>query len=188
MMKTNRLRHHYPKLTPVERVNLVLSAQERGDAQEVWALEQYCSPIQSIQHNIRMLGLARMAALLVVQLLAREVLVVKRFMDLAAQTDATPVPHRALTSFLEQQAAIWHGFAGWCRDLGHDPQQVLRLAPIGSDERDPACFIIRGQIEMLESWTSGAAEDAKAPFPDPDKVQMWRELFTELFQLADPEC
>ena len=152
MTTAHKLRKRYNQFTVVERVNLVLAAQERGDEDEVNALEIYCSEDQSVEYDMRVLRLALAASALVVQLLAREVLTVKRLEDLlhseendqnAKEGTAHPVHgpldlsianDRKLASLLEQTAAIWNGFSAWCRDLGHDPHRVLRLAPMVSVE------------------------------------------------------
>ena len=180
MKKSDRLHRHYDKLTAVERVNLVLSAQERSDEAEVDALENACPTAQSLDYEGRVLGLASNTALLVIQLLACQVLLITKSADLEDAPGATPDP--ALRSLLEREAAIWHGFAAWCRDVGHDPHQLLRFAPMGTDERDPAFFIIHDQIETIEGRAQDAAGDTEDPFPAPAKVHMWREVFTRLFQ------
>jgi hypothetical protein len=193
MTTTRKLRKHYDKFTVTERVNLVLAAQERGDEAEVHALENYCPMAASLDYERRILGLTEAASTLAVQLLARDVLViVKRFESLAntrkndGQADASPplggpdvAPATAiddkLVLLLDQAAALWFGFSAWCRDVGHDPHQVLRLAPMGSDDRDPAFFLIHQQIEMFE-------RSAQHLLHDPDRVEMWRQLFTQAFQ------
>jgi len=191
MKRSDRLRRHYGKLTTVERINLVLSAQERDDAEETQALEEHCRTIEALYYETRMLGLGHVAALLVVQLLACEVFLVNMCLHLprAQEDGAIPSPDPALMSRLqsqlERQAATWRGFTTWCQDIGHDPRQVLRLAPIGPDETDPACFIIRQQIEQIEKQIEHAIEHAQDPFPDPDKVEMWRQMFARLFRPLD---
>ena len=192
MTTTRKLRKHYDKFTVTERVNLVLAAQERGDEAEVHALENYCPMTASLNYEGRILSLTQAASTLAVQLLARDVLVVKRFESLAntrenaGQANADPplngpdvAPATALDDklvlLLDQAAALWFGFSAWCRDVGHDPHQVLRLAPMGSDDREPAFFRIHQQIELLE-------RQAHHLLRDPDKVEMWRQLFTQAFQ------
>jgi len=192
MTTTRKLRKHYDKFTVTERVNLVLAAQERGDEAEVHALENYCPITASLNYEGRILSLTQAASTLAVQLLARDVLVVKRFESLAntrknaGQADANPpldgpdiAPAIAnddkLVLLLDQAAAIWFGFSAWCRDVGHDPHQVLRLAPMGSDDRDPAFFLIHQQIELFE-------RSAQHLLHGLDKVEMWRQLFTQAFQ------
>jgi len=193
MTTTHKLHKHYDVFTVVQRVNLVLAAQERGDEDEVHALENYCPMAQSLEYEGRMLGLALAASALAVQLLAREVLTVKWLEDLvnlredkehAKGVAANPARDDLdlniandgnLASLLEQAAAIWHGFSVWCRDLGHDPHQVLRLAPMGPDDGDPAFFIIRQQIEYSERWAHDLLHDL-------DEMETWRELFTRAFQ------
>ena len=193
MTTTRKLRKHYDKFTVTERVNLVLAAQERGDEAEVHALENYCPMTASLDYEGRILSLAHAASMLAVQLLARDVLViVKQFESLAntkknaGQADANPplddtdiAPATAiddkLVLLLDQAAALWFGFSAWCRDMGHDPHQVVRLAPIGPDDSDPAFFLIHEQIELLERWGQHLLHD-------PDKMEMWRQLFTQAFQ------
>jgi len=198
-----KLRQRYDTFTVVERVNLVLAAQERGDEEEVHALENYCPVAQSLEYEKRMLRLMHATSVLVVQLLAHEVLIGKRFDDLvnAARNAKQNAKHNAkgvaanpslndpddniarcnignddqLASLLERTAAIWHGFSAWCRDLGHDPHQVLRLAPMGPDDGDPAFFIVHQQIEYFERWAHDLLHDL-------DEMETWRELFTRAFQ------
>jgi hypothetical protein len=193
MTTTRKLRKHYDKFTVTERVNLVLAAQERGDEAEVHALENYCPMAASLDYERRILSLTEAASTLAVQLLARDVLVVKRFDEFlantrknAGQADADPpldgpdIAHAIanddkLVLLLDQAAALWFGFSAWCRDVGHDPHQVVRLAPMGSDDRDPAFFLIHQQIELLE-------RSAQHLLHSLDKVEMWRQLFTQAFQ------
>ncbi len=194
MTTIRKLHKHYTKFTTTERVNLFLAAQERGDEAEAHALENRCPMAASLDYGGRMLGLAQAVSMLVVQLLARDALIVNKFESLAntrentAQADANPAldhpdiaPDTAndhklgLVLLLGQAAAIWFGFSAWCRDVGHDPHQVLRLAPMGSDDRDPAFFCIHQQIELLESHAHHLLHDL-------DKVEMWRQVFTQTLQ------
>ncbi|MCK4314828.1 MAG: hypothetical protein KAX24_03565 [Anaerolineae bacterium] len=192
MTTTRKLRKHYDKFTVTERVNLVLAAQERGDEAEVHALENYCPMTASLNYEGRILSLTQAASTLAVQLLARDVLVVKRLESLAntrenaGQADANPplndpdiAPATAiddkLALLLDQAAAIWFGFSAWCRDVGHDPHQVVRLAPMGPDDSDPAFFLIHQQIELFERWAQHLPHGL-------DKAEMWRQLFTQAFQ------
>ncbi len=197
MKATHKLRKRYATFTLVERVNLILAAQERGDEDEIRALQSYCSQAQSLACETRILALALAASTVAVQLLAREVLTVKRIEDLANPREMTrqdgesaqavpanPVPDALdldvadddkLASLLGQAAAIWHGFSAWCRDLGYDPHLVLRLAPIGPDDASPAFFIVHQQIEYAEKW-------AREVLTDLDQMETWRELFTQAFQ------
>jgi len=183
MRKMNKLWRYYDKLTAVERVNLVLAAQERGDETEVHALENACPLAKSVRYEGRMLALGLVASLLVVQLLACQVFLTTILLDLSEETDAVPVLRRRLRFLLNREAAIWRGFVAWCQDVGHDARQVLRLAPLGLDQRDPAFFLIHGQIDRIE----GQAEDAQDPFPDPQKVKTWRETFAWLFKPSGVE-
>jgi hypothetical protein len=118
-----------------------------------------------------------------VQLLACAVFIANMATDLVREPDPPPALDPALRTILERQAAIWRGFAAWCRDVEHDPRQVLHFAPIGPDESDPAFFLVHAQIDMIESWSS----DPQRPFPDPHKVDAWREVFAQAFQLAKLE-
>ena len=111
-------------------------------------------------------------------MLACEVFIVLRLAGLAAQPATDPDPDGSLQRLLERQAAIWRGFVAWCQDVGHDPHQVILLAPMGSDDRDPAFFVIQQEIEQIEEW----AHDPGNPLIVPDKVEMWHELFTDLFR------
>ena len=204
MTTTHKLRKDYHMLTVVERVNLVLAARERGDDAEVHALDQYCIAADVDEYKMRMIQLTHTASMLAIQLLAREALIFRRLADhINAQEDA-PTPDRphpdptttpdrrhpdgttapepiygdeVLASLLERVAATWLGFSAWCRDVGHDPHQVLRLAPIGRDDRYPAFFLIHRQIELSEKW-------AHERIRDPDQVERWRELFTQGAGLA----
>jgi hypothetical protein len=201
MTTTRKLQKHYGNLTVVERVNLVLAAQERGDETEVHALEDCCPVAKSIEYHERMLHLIAVASVLAVQLLAREVFIVARLSDLAnarqnakqnakqntKQDGANPTldgldsnlaDDDRLDLLLEQAAAAWLGFSAWCRDVGHDPHQVLRLAPVGLDDRDPAFFILHEQIELSERWPHRLLRD-------PDRVEEWRAAFAQVFQSID---
>jgi len=197
MTTTRKLQKHYGNLTVVERVNLVLAARERGDEAEVIALEDRCPMAQSLEYHERMLHLIEAASILAVQLLAREVFIVARLSDLAnarqnakqnaKQDGANPTldgldsnlaDDDRLGLLLEQAAAAWLGFSAWCRDVGHDPHQVLRLAPMGLDDRDPAFFILHEQIELSERWPHRLLRD-------PDRVEEWRTAFAQAFRSID---
>ena len=181
MKKLETLRRYYHKLTPVERVNLVLEAQERDDHTEVDVLEHACPVAQSAAYEGRVLVIADIATMIIIQLLTSAVFIVTKTADLTRELDDAPSAlDPALRSILERQAAIWRGFSAWCRDVGHDPRQVLRFAPIGSDESDPAFFLVHAQIDMIESWRT----DPQRPFPDPQKVDAWRQVCAQAFQLA----
>ena len=183
MKKLETLRRYYHKLTPAERVNLVPEAQERDDHTEVDVLEHACPVGQSAAYEGRVLAIVDIATLMIVQLLACSVFIVHLAADLAREPDPPPALDPALRSILGRQAAIWRGFSAWCRDVGHDPRQVLHYAPIGPDESDPAFFLVHAQIDMIESWPS----DPQHPFPDPHQVDMWRQVFAHAFQLAKLE-
>jgi hypothetical protein len=184
MKKLETLRRYYHKLTPVERVNLVLEAQGRDDHTEVDVLEHACPVAQSAAYEGRVIVIADIATMMIIQLLACAVFVVTKTADLTREPDDAPSAlDPALRSILERQAAIWRGFAAWCRDVEHDPRQVLHFAPIGPDESDPAFFLVHSQIDAIESWSG----DPQNPFPDPHQVDMWREVFAQAFQLAKLE-
>jgi hypothetical protein len=180
MKRMDKLRRYYDRLTAVERVNLVLAARDRGDEDEVYQLENVCRAADSFEYESRVLYLGHMANIVVLQLLASEVFTVNMTRDVLDQPGANPGLEHKLMAHLERQAAVWCGFVAWCRDVGHDAHHVLHLAPIGLDERDPACFVVHGAIEQIESW----AQDPHDTFPDPGRVQKWRELFAELFKPA----
>ena len=168
-----RLRRYYDRLSVVERVNLVMDAQDRDDLGEVDVLERACPVRQSFEYEGRVLALAHAATALVVQLLACDALIAARLPDLDTDPGAEALP--ALRSLLARQSALWHGFAAWCRDLGHDPRQVLRLAPIGPDNRDPAYFLVHTQLALIESGAAGV------PVLDPEQIQSWRDTFARTF-------
>lgn len=178
MKNTNHLRRYYDRLTAAERVNLLLGAQDRHDEAETRALLDTCPFKECLKLEGRLLALGNVAALLVNQLLAYEVLIVVRLGDLTAQSAADPDLDRSLQRLLERQAAIWRGFVAWCQDVGHDPHQVMFLAPLGLDKRDPAFFVIRQAIEQIEEWAHAPAH----PLIAPDKVETWHEVFTGLFR------
>ena len=178
MKNTNHLRRYYDRLTTAERVNLILDAQDRHDEAEVHALLDTCPLEECLKYEGRLLALGHVAALLVNQLLACEVFIVLRRADLTDQPAADPDPDGALRRLLERQAAIWRGFVAWCQDVGHDPHQVMFLAPMGTDERDPAFFVIQQAIEQIEEWAHAPGH----PLIAPDKVETWHELFTGLFR------
>jgi hypothetical protein len=66
-----------------------------------------------------------------------------------------------LATLEKEAAAAWLGFSLWSREIGHDPHQVLRQAPMGSTEIDLPYTILCGQINYLERWGSQLLEDAK---------------------------
>ena len=167
----------YPSLTAIERTELLLAAQERRDLKEIYVLDRTCRIADIEPYVMRLMLLERAASLLVIQLLAREVLLIKKFEQLAAGTAAPPPPDPDLLSMLERQAAMWRGFAAWCQDIGHDPRQVLLMAPLAVDDSDPASFIIHQQIERFEKWSEGS----DPLLDDPDQVQMWRVFFADMF-------
>lgn len=189
------MHRHYDKLTAVERINLALAAQQRGDKAELFALEDRCSMAQSVDYDYRWFALAQVTSVLVIQLLARQVLIVKRFASLAHRSLSISETETHLTSFpdndrlywlLEQATAIWCGFVAWCQDVGHDPHLVLRLAPIGLDESNPAHFLIHHQIHQLEEWaTLTCANGADAPFPCPETIELWHTAFARIFRPID---
>jgi hypothetical protein len=183
MSKSDKLHRYYDNFTVVERVNLILAALERGDKFEVFALHSRCPPADDFQHDFRILGLGRTAAMFIIQLLAREVFVAIKFAQLADEPGADPATRATLRSLLEHETAIWRGFVAWCEDAGHDPHQVLRLAPIVSDDRDPAFFLVRSAVESLESCLA----DREDAFLDPDRVQGWRDIFADFFRWASGE-
>ena len=119
------------------------------------------------------------ACLLVIQLLARQVLVMQL---MALDGEATPdgeaapasPPDPALVSLLQGQSALWRAFVAWCHDLDHDPHQVLRLAPLGRDAADPARFILDLLVEYFETCAPDLLRD-------PDREQRWRQLFRRSF-------
>jgi hypothetical protein len=215
MTTQHRLHRHYDKLTTVERINLALAAQQRGDETELFTLENRCSMAQAIDYDYQWFALAQVASVLVIQLLARQVLIVKRFTTLARTSPATVETGAHPASFpdddslywlLEQATAIWRGFVAWCQGAGHDPNLVLRLAPIGLDESNPAHFVIHHQIHQLEEWAAlmsqtgaaaplisetGAAAPlisetgAAVPFPCPETVELWRATFAQILEPID---
>ena len=175
--KTSRLHRRYPYLTLAERVQLHLSAQERGDLSELKALDWACLGADVPSYVARLLLLGGAACLLVVQLLAHETLLVKRLSDLAQDDATNPASDPALLSLLRRQAALWRGFSAWCRDLGHDPRQVLLLAPLGPHENDPAYFVLHQHIACLDACYPHLSDD-------PHQVQIWHDFFTRSFQCA----
>jgi hypothetical protein len=178
MKNTNPLRRYYDRLTAAERVNLFLGAQDRHDEAEMHALLETCPLKECLKCEGRLLALGHVAALLVNQLLACEVFIVHRFADLTAQPAADSDLDRSMQALLERQAAVWRGFVAWCQDVGHDPHQVMLLAPMGSDDHDPAFFVLHQAIEQIEAWAS----DPCNPLVAPDKVETWHDLFTGLFR------
>ena len=182
-MKENPLRRYYDKLTSGERLNLVLVARERGDEAEVFALENVCHFADIINYERRVLALAHVATFVVIRLLASEVLAVNMLHRLPDEPAAGPDLERKLMSQLERQATIWLAFVAWCRDAGHQARQVLRLAPIVLDDREPAFFVVHQAIDLIEAWARDT-EGSDTPFPDPDQIQEWYDLFTDL---ARPE-
>jgi hypothetical protein len=183
-----RLWKQYAALTRVERVNLILAAQEEGDQDEVLALENTCSEEERRLLNAHLLCLSCAASAVAIQLLALNVLTVKRIEDLlhgaqAAAGDqpgkdpcASPNPALAglsdadarwacvadddkLAALDKEAAAAWLGFSRWCWEVGHDPHQVLRQAPMGSTEIDLPYTILCDQIKYSERWAGDLVSD-----------------------------
>jgi hypothetical protein len=180
-MKTNPLRRYYDKFTSAERLNLVLTARERGDEAEAFALENACHFADIINYERRVLALAHVATFVVIRLLASQVLAVNMLHRLPDEPAADPDLERKLMSQLERQATIWLAFVAWCRDAGHQARQVLRLAPLVLDDREPAFFVVHQTIDMIESWARDT-EGSDTLFPDPGQVQEWYDLFTDLIR------
>jgi hypothetical protein len=178
-MKTNPLRRYYDKFTSAERLNLVLTARERGDEAESFALENACPFADIVAYNRRVLALAHVATFVVIRLLASEVLAVNMLYRLPDGPAADPDLECRLMSQLERQATIWLTFVAWCRDAGHQARQVLRLAPLVLDDREPAYFVVHQAIDLIEAWARDT-EGSDTPFPDPDQMQEWYNLFTDL--------
>ena len=177
MRKASGFHRWYRKLALAERVHLALAAYERGDAGEVYALIDKCRSADLLDYGCALFALGFTASIVVVRLLASEVLTVKLYEDLAGQPGADPALERKLVSLLERRAAMWYGFATWCRKYGHNPRRVLHMAPLGLDERDPVFFIVQNTIDYIESQ----AQDPHGLDPDPDQVYEWYKIFNDLF-------
>ena len=164
----DRLRRAYRKLTPYERVALLLAAEEQDDWRELHALDDTCPTADLAPYVTQLLALQHAACLLVVQLLARELLLVAH--------GPAPDDDPALVSLLQEGAAIWRAFVAWCGEMDHDPRQALRLAPIGRDGAEPARFIVDLLVERFET---GSPELS----PGPDRERYWGYLFRGLSSL-----
>jgi hypothetical protein len=71
------------------------------------------------------------------------------------------------TAILHRQAALWRAFVAWCGELGHDPRQVLLMAPLIPDKRDPVYCLVQTLIETIENLPSVTAPPNQSdPFPD----------------------
>jgi len=177
MRRVSPFHRWYRKLALAERVYLALAAYERGDAGEVYALIDKCRSADLVGYGCALFALGFTASIVVVRLLASEVLTVKLYEDLAGQPGADPALERKLVSLLERRAAMWCGFATWCRDQGHNPRRVLHMAPLGLDERDPVFFIVQNTIDYIESQT----QDPHGFVPTPEQVGEWYAVFDDLF-------
>jgi hypothetical protein len=122
------------------------------------------------------LALEHAVGLLVVQLLAREVILAYRFAAHFKAPGASPPQDLELPSLHQRQAAIWSGFVACCHDIGHDPLRALVMAPIGLDEDEPAYYIIHQLIQRFESGPASSHPLHSA------EVQMWRDLFAVSFE------
>ena len=174
MKRWQKLRRQYAKLDVFERVELILSAQEQQDLSEIYILEDTCPSADVIPYIIRMLALRSAAALLAVQMLARTILILRKFERLNQETHDLPLTDPAFLSLFKTQIALWSGFVAWCQDMGHDPYQVLHMAPLGIDHKELAASIVHQQIEICEEF-------AKHLPPDPDQIHIWRTLFMHSF-------
>jgi len=177
--RMKQLRRRYPQLTPWERVQLFLAARERGDLSEAAALDDACPPADLLDYTICLDLLQRAASLLVVQLLATNVLLLARLADHPPIPPPNLAADAQAVSLLQRQAAIWRGFVAYCRSAGHDPHQVLHLAPLGLDDADSAHFILHQQLEILDALAADTADD-------PDLFQTWRDLFRRAFTPHPP--
>ena len=171
----DKLRRAYGKLTPYERVELLLDAQEADDWQEQHALDDTCPTADLGPYLTRQLSLQHSACLLVIQLLARQVLVMQLVARDAEASPPSP-PDPALVTLLQEMAVLWRAFVAWCHDLDHDPHQVLSMAPIGRDDADPARFILDLLVEWFDAWSPDLLRD-------PDQERRWRHLFRATFRL-----
>lgn len=185
--KMAKLHRQYSRLTVFERTELFLAAQARGDPDEMRALDDTCPAADVDAYLCRVFGLCQAACLLVIQLFASEVLVLTAYASLLQDAGAAPdaasdaadatsdtaatgpnTNGAQLPALLARQAALWRGFAAWCRDMRHDPSHALRAAPFGMDESDPAYYILHQQIQRFQAGLSP---------PDPDEVQQWHDIF-----------
>jgi hypothetical protein len=147
-MSTNagkRLWKQYAALTRVERVNLILVAQEEGDRDEVLALENTCSDEERRLLNAHLLCLSCAASAVAIQLLALNVLTVKRIEDLlhgaqAAAGDqpggdpcASPNPAPAPAGLSDADAAgpVLQTTTNWPRSTKRPPPLGL-VSPAGA--------------------------------------------------------
>ena len=176
--KANELWPFYEWLTPGERLNLVLAACERGDQDDIRDLENTCTKDNIYDFYRYLVQLTCVTSLVVIQMLARTIIVNHILTDLTDESDASPKRQQALMSYLGQEAAIWRGFVAWCRELGQDPRQLLRLAPFAWDKGDPTFSIIHQEIDMIDAW----ADNPEHLLPDPEQVQQWRDTFASLFR------
>ena len=189
-----RLWKQYVALTRVERVNLILAAEEEEDQDEMLALENTCSEEETRCVYGHLVRLSCAASAVVIQLLALEVLMVKRIEDLLGRVEASGRDEgdekgaagsassgwarigedEKLAALMEEAATSWLGFSRWCWEVGHDPHQVLRLAPMGSTEAGLPYTILRDQIEYSERWASQL-------LPDPDHANPFYQLLSRGF-------
>ena len=197
-----RLRNQYWTLERVERVNLIMTAQDQEDPDELEALENTCNNEERRCLSAHLLCLSCAASAVAIHLLTLEILIVKRIEDLlyaaqaatgdqpgenpSASSNAAPeasdtdarwarlADDDKLAAFIREAAAIWLGFCRWCWEVGHDPHQVLRLAPMGSTEADLPYAILRDQIEYTERW-------ATELLPDPEHADAFYQLLSRNF-------
>ena len=175
MKKFNHLEKQYDSLTVVERVDLHLAAQMRGDEAQQKALEWDCPTADFFSFTFYLFALRDLAAMLVIELLVKMVFNVEMTMDIVQERErgATSASEPDIVPFWENMAAIWSGFVACCEYVGHDPEHVLNMAPIPRDENSPARFIINSQIKSLKSIT----RDEPDPYPSSDKVRAYRDAF-----------
>ena len=112
--RLDKLRRQYPKLTVFERIQLLLAAEERHDFRDADTLVQTCPRADLRPYIDRLLALQHSASILVVQLLARQVLLVRKVQDLVGDAGPVPPPDPDLLSLLKGQATIWRGFGSRC--------------------------------------------------------------------------
>jgi hypothetical protein len=172
--RIDKLRRAYRHLTPFERVELLLAAGEGDDWSELHALDDTCPTADLPPYVTRLLALQHSACLLVVQLLAREVLLVAQLTAPDGEAAPASPSDPALDSLLQEGSALWRAFVAWCQDLDHDPHQVLLMAPLGRDDADPARFLLDLLVERFETWSPDL-------LPAPDRERRWRQLFRASF-------
>ncbi len=126
MTALKKLEKNYSRLTPAERLELLVAARARGDQAEIDRLEETAPQLRYKMSHHFGLGeaLTRVAAIHLINRMERAgaVMVALAFLD---RPEAAPLVLPLLTAYAEDVA----GWEKFCHDLGMEPNAVLCFNP-----------------------------------------------------------